>query len=195
MRIPPQAAGSLLIAVFVAGCATLLQSAASPTPEQIAERGLEALARHDYEAAIADLSWVSTYHRDRPVGRQALLALAAAELDPSNPGGRPDVGAELLAAFRAMEDHPTWTVPVANTLRGLLLELRDAQERARVAEDATARADRSARQAVEQASQVRAERTALATRASELERELTRTRHQLARAREEVERIRRTLGN
>lgn len=195
MRIPPQAAGSLLIAVFVAGCATLLQAGSSPGPEQIAERGLAALERHDYDAAVADLSWVSTYHPDRPAGRYALLALAATQLDPANPGGRPDVAGELLATFRAMEDNPKWTVPLANTLRGMMLELRDVQERALAAEGAAARADRSAREAVDQASQVRAERTALANRAVELERELARTRHQLARAREEVERIRRTLGN
>jgi hypothetical protein len=200
MRTTPPVAGSLLIAICLAGCAAVLQ--AGPDPDRIAERGLAALERGDYEAARADLEWVSTYHPDRPAGRYALLALAAAELDPANPEGRPEVGAERLARFRATEGNPRWTVPVANSLRGVVLALSDAEERARVAEAAAARAERTARQAEErargaarEASEARSQRTTLGNRVGELERELAQSRRQLAQMRDEVERMRRTLGN
>jgi hypothetical protein len=151
MRIRTHVPGSLLLAVCLAGCAALFQTGAHPRPEPIAERGLAALERADYDAAIPDLEWVSSHFPDRPVGRYALLALAAAELDPANPQRRPDTGAEILARFRAMEENPRWTVPLANTLRGVVLELRETEARARVAERAATRAEQSAREAAERA--------------------------------------------
>lgn len=200
MRIQTHGLVVVLVSVWLAGCATLLHG--GPSPERVAERGLAALERHEYDSARADLEWVSTNFPDRPAGRHALLALAAAELDPANPDRRPDVGADLLAHFRAMEDNPSWTMPVANTLRGLLLELGDTEERAIAAEEAVSRALRSARGAEEradsaarEASQAEARRAALGGRVSALERELAITRQQLAQARDEVRRMRRALGN
>jgi hypothetical protein len=182
-----------LVAALLAGCASLLPGGA--TPDRIAERGLDALEREQYAAAIADLSWVATHYPDRPAGRYALLALAAAELDPANPERRPDAGAEHLASFRAMEGNPRWTMPVANALRGVLLELRDAEQKARAAERAAAEAQQAARSARGEATQARAQQSSLGDRVAELERELDETRRQLTRARGEIERMRRTLGN
>jgi hypothetical protein len=201
MRIHPNLPASLLLAVGLAGCATLFQTGSEPRPEPIAERGLAALERGEYEAAIADLEWVATHFPDRPAGRYALLALAAAELDPANPQRRPDAGAELLASFRAMEENPRWTVPLANTLRGVVLELREIEERARVAERAAARAERTARETAERArtaasetSRAQEQEAALRNRVAALERELARSRQQLAEMRGEVQRMRRALG-
>jgi hypothetical protein len=200
MRIHPHRSAVVLVSLWLAGCATLFQG--GPSPERIAERGVAALEHHDYDAGMADLAWVSTHFPDTPAGRYALLALAAAELDPANPRGRPEAGVDLLARFRAMENNPPWTMPLANTLRGLVHELRDSEERANVAEREAARAQRSARAAAEQArgaareaARAEAQRSAMGSRVGALERELALTRHQLAQAREEVERIRRTLGN
>jgi hypothetical protein len=201
MRIPPHVAGTLLMAGYLAGCATLFPGA-RPSPEQVAERGLAALERGDHVAAIPDLVWVSTHYPDRPAGRYSLLAIAAAELDPANPTGDPDAGAVLLAKFRALSDNPSWTMPVANSLRGLVLELRDARDRARMAERARQRAERVAGEATErarevarEASRAEAQSATLGNRVGQLERELAESRRQLAEARDEVERMRRTLGN
>jgi hypothetical protein len=200
MRITPHMAATLLSTVLLGGCAAVLH--ARPNPDRIAERGLASLERGDYESAIADLEWVSTHFPDRTAGRYALLALAAAELDPANPGRRPDSGAEALARFRAMDDNPPWTVPVASSLRGLALELSATADRARAAEATAARAERTARQAESRAreaaraaSQARAQRESLGSRVVQLERELAVTRRQLAQSRGEVERMRRALGN
>lgn len=198
MRTTLPVAGSLLIAVCLAGCAALFQAGDRESPEQIAERGLLSLERGDYASAIADLEWVSTYFPDRPAGRTALLALAAAELDPSNPDRRPTVGAELLARYRTLEESPAWAVAVATAMRGLVLELRDTEARAEAAERAAARSQRLARQATERAREAEsaeAQRVSLSNRVSELEQELARSRRQLAAMRDEVDRMRRTLGN
>jgi hypothetical protein len=202
MRIRAHGLALFLVIACLAGCAALFEMGAGPHPDRIAERGLAALERGDFEEGIADLEWVSAHFPERASGRYALLALAAAELDPANPQRRADVGAELLASFRALDEKPLWTVPVANSLRGLVLELRDTQERARVAERAAARAERSAREAAEraraaarQASQAESRQASLGSRVADLERELAHSRQQLARTREEVDRMRRTLGN
>jgi hypothetical protein len=193
MRTHAHGPALLLIAVLLAGCASLLPG--GTTPDLIAERGLDALERGEYGAAIADLSWVATHHAERPAGRYALLALAAAELDPANPERRPDEGADHLARFRAMEDNPRWTVPVANALRGVHLELRDTEERATTAERAAAEAQQAARSASRDATQARSQHSSLGNRVAELELELAETQRQLTRARSEIERMRRTLGN
>jgi hypothetical protein len=191
---------TLVMAIVLAGCASLLRG--GPSPERIAERGLAALKRGEYAVAIADLEWVATHLRDRRAGRHALLTWAAAELDPANPEPRPEVGAELLAEFRTLEDNPPWMMPVANTLRGLMLALRDTEERARIAERSALRAERAASEAAErargaarEASQAEARQASLGNRVSQLERELAQTRQQLARERGEVERMRRALGD
>jgi hypothetical protein len=191
----------VLTAFGLAGCAALLQGDRL-RPEPVARRGLEALERQEFDAAITDLTWVATHFLDRSVGKHALLALAVAELDPGNPGRRPEEGAEHLARFRRLTDWPPWTVPVANALRGLALEVRDAEARARRAERAARRAVREAREATARADEAgesernaRTENRSLRTRMSRLEAELQETREQLEEARVEVERMRRILGS
>lgn len=188
---------TLVMALVLSACASLMGG--GPSPERVAERGLAALERGEYAVAIADLEWVATHFRDRRAGRHALLTWAAAELDPANPERRPEAGAELLAEFRALEDNPPWLGPVANTLRGVVLELRDTEERASIAERSALRAERAASEAAERARGAAREATQaesrLGNRVSQLERELAQSREQLAGMRSEVERMRRALAD
>jgi hypothetical protein len=202
MRKPVPLAGSLTVVVLVAGCATILQAGPRAEPDRIAERGLSALERDDFQGAIPDLEWVSTHFPDRPSGRYALLALAAAELDPANPHRRPEVGAALLGEFMAREGNPRWTSPIARSLRRTVLELRDAEERVVAARQAASRSAQAAREAEERASdaareagQAEARRASLGSRVAQLEWELAQSRQQLAEMRDEIDRMRRTLGN
>jgi hypothetical protein len=184
--------------LWLTGCAALLQPDSRPGPDRIAARGLAALEEGDYQAGLADLTWVSTHYPDRAAGRHALLALAAALVNPANPVGSLDDGAEVLATFRALPDNPPWTAPLANSLRGLLLELRDARDRTDAAERARAGAEQSAREASERAQtaaeKAAAREAALEEQVADLERQLEESQRRLAAARAEVARMRRTLG-
>lgn len=194
MRIHRTLLGYLIVAAAVGGCATLFQGGARESPEHVAERGLEALERGDYEAATADLRWVSTYHADRGIARYTLLALAAAELDPANPDRQMEAGSERLSEFRALPDNPRWTVPVARAFHRLSLELQGERERADQAESAARAARERATVAAREAGEARTEGATLRLRIGVLERELELSQRQLVEARREVARMRQALG-
>lgn len=184
----------VILAASLAGCATLLQGGGRETPEQVADRGLEALERGDYAAAMPDLIWVSTYHSERPAGRYSMLALAAVELDPANPERRPEIGRELLSEFRMLSENPPWTVPLARALHRLAFEVEDTRERAERAERERDRATAEVGRAEEEASEVRREQRLLQSRVAQLERQLEASRQETAEARRELARMRRALG-
>jgi hypothetical protein len=181
---------AVAIAGLLSGCATLRAPFESRGEERL-EQGLEALARGDYRTAHEHLSWVVQYDADDKHGQQAMLALAALEMDPRNPARRIGAGADVAAAYIGLQDKPAWTLPVAQTLYLLSLELGAAEERAERAERAAERAQarlpalpgptvtarlRSAEQ----------ERERLRGRVAELEKEL-------AEKVQELERIKKTI--
>ena len=64
------------------------------------------------------------------MGQRAVLALAAASLDPRNPNRRIDMGATYAARYLNDNTKAAWTEPVGETLYLMALEL-GATERAR----------------------------------------------------------------
>jgi hypothetical protein len=183
-----------ILAASLAGCATLLQGDGKESPEQVADRALEALEWGEYAAAMPDLIWVSTYHLERPAGRYSMLALAATELDPANPERRPEIGRELLSEFRTLSENPPWTVPLARALHRLAFEVEDVRERAERAERERDRARAEVGRAAEQASEAQREQGLLQGRVAQLERQLEASRQETAEARRELARMRRALG-
>lgn len=193
MRTHARLLGYVILAASLGGCATLLPGSRE-SPERVADRALEALEHGDYAAAMADLTWVSTYHLERAAGRYSLLALAAAELDPANPERRPEVGRDLLTEYRVLTENPKWTVPVANAFHRLAFELEDTSERAERAERERDRAMAEARRATGEAREAQEERGSLQGRVSQLERQLEASLRETAEARRELARMRRALG-
>jgi hypothetical protein len=106
----------LAILPLAAGCATLSHA---PTPEQDAslrlESGLEAFRDGRHSEAFDDLAWIVAACPEREAGLHARVALAALELDPRNPGGRPDVGMHLLADLILDPTTPSWVRPAAES--------------------------------------------------------------------------------
>jgi hypothetical protein len=193
MRTHRTLLGYLILAAAVGGCATLFQGGGRESPERVAERGLEALERGDYDAGMADLLWVTTYHPDRGIARYALLVLAASELDPASPDRQLESGSERLSELRALPDNPSWTLPVARSLHRLSLELQEERERADEAERAAQAARELATVAAREAEEAQTGQAALRGRIGALERELELSRRQLAEARREVARMRQAL--
>lgn len=106
----------LAVGLVIGGCAPLM----TERPEEMdarhrLDRGLAALDAGAYPEAFDNLTWVYAHCPDREAGGQALLALAALELDARNDLARPRVGTELLA--RAIRDPgtPHWVRPIAET--------------------------------------------------------------------------------
>jgi hypothetical protein len=79
------------------------------------ERGLTALEEGAHAAAFDDLAWVYSRCSGREAAGQALLALAALELDPRNERARPSVGTDLLARAITGPEAPRWARPLAET--------------------------------------------------------------------------------
>jgi hypothetical protein len=192
MRMQRLFLGYLLLAAATGGCAAWFQGERE-SPERVAERGLEALTRGDYDAGIADLRWVSTYHPERGIARYTLLVLAAAKVDPANPDRQLDAGSDRLSELRALPENPNWITPVAGSLHRLILELQLERERAEQAERSARAARERATAATREVGAAQNEREALRGRVAQLERELQASRQQVAAARQEVARMRRAL--
>ena len=213
-----QAVAIAFLTAGVAACATL-RGDRGPNPQAQLSQGLAALAAHDYTGARPLLERVYLEHWQEPAGREALLALAAAELDSRNAERRLGVGAELAGRYLSQESVAAWTVPAAESLYLLAVELggrdedlaradstREAAEaeradvlRALGASPATGRAlpqseiesvpDRIRRMKAEHEQEL----AALQERLSTLEEKLATTDKELKEANAELERIRRTL--
>lgn len=114
---------SLALPMAAAGCATL-----RPTPPEHdatvrLAAGLSAYDDARYADAFDDFALVARSCPGHAVGMQAIAALAALELDPRNPVGRPGVGTELLAELILDTRTPDWLRPVATTTYLLALGL------------------------------------------------------------------------
>jgi len=106
-----------------AGCAALASADRAPEPEAQLAAGLAALEHGEYSRARSHLGWVYSNHWDEPAGRQALLALIAADLDPRNPDRRLANAAELAARLVTGDEAPAWTSPLGESLYLIALEL------------------------------------------------------------------------
>jgi hypothetical protein len=182
---------AVAVAGLLVGCATL-KAPLESRGEQRFEEALAALGRGDYRSAHEGFTWVAQNERDDDHGQHALLILAALELDPRNPERRIAQGADVAASYLGVPDkEENWTVPVAQTLYLLGLELGAAEERVekaeREAERAAARLPSLPGPSV--AARIRAldqERERLSKRVSDLEK-------QLQEKETELERIKKTI--
>ncbi|MGH7477342.1 MAG: hypothetical protein ACRELD_13805 [Longimicrobiales bacterium] len=111
---------------LAAGCATF-RTEARPSPESELERGVVLLRQADYRGAYEVLAELFVERHAEPVGRRALLLLAAAELDPRNAERRMEVGTELLSRHLQVEGWQTWQQPVLESMYLMALELSTAQ--------------------------------------------------------------------
>jgi hypothetical protein len=159
------------------------------------ERGLAALAERHFAAAIEHLDWVSRTRPSESVGRHALLARVAAELDPRNPERDLENGARLAARLRDLD--ADWTRPVGESLGLISAELAAAEERITTAEtvrDAAVTVSSAVQQSIaSRLETVAAERDSLRRRASTLEQQLTDREKQLQLKEQELERIRKII--
>lgn len=106
----------LAVALMTGGCAPLMtERPEDMDARQRLDRGLAALGAGAYPAAFNELTWVYSHCPRREAGIQALVALAALELDARNDMARPAVGTELLARLLADSGTPHWVRPLAET--------------------------------------------------------------------------------
>lgn len=184
-----------MLAVFLAGCATL--GTGAPSPEERLERGIDALQAGDLVTANIELRWLWENHWDQPIGKQALLVLAAAELDPRNPARRTDAAATMATLVLDMADTPTWMVPIAQTMYLLSLELGVNDD---LITNLVAQRDNlhglptlPGANVQDRIDALRSERDSLAARARTLEQTVTARDRTIQEKDQELERIRRTL--
>lgn len=191
------------VLVIVAGCAMLApggppgSAASGPAPmNSTLERALGALELGHYRAAWTDLSSIYSEAGDAPEGRQALVALIAAEMDPRNPVRRLDVGANLALSGLQRPEPADWADPLLETFYLLALELgAQPPEAANAADTSTGRLLPHLPLAPVPAriQEAEAERLTLEERVSELEQQVAELGEELERKTRELERIRRTL--
>ncbi len=115
---------SLAVLLFAGGCAALTPA---PPPDRDASlrlaAGFSALETGAHAEAYEELAWVFAHCHGQEAGAQAGAAMAALELDPANPGGRPAVGMELLGDLILDPDTPESLRPLVRTLYTLGLGL------------------------------------------------------------------------
>jgi len=86
------------------------------------EYGVLALEAGDYRAAMERIAPVAAICPTDELGRSAMLLLATAELDPRNPGRRPDAAAELAAFQLARRSEGQWEGAAAARLYAIALD-------------------------------------------------------------------------
>lgn len=192
-----------LLSAGIAGCAALRPERENGADGDL-ERGLDALAAQDYATARTVLDRVYRLHWQERLGQSALLALTAAEIDPRNNERRLSVASDLAARYLNVPGTPQWTVPVAESLYLLAVEL-GAQE------DSLQQAQADRRQAEAEARRLRAlpqsqretvparirrlenERNEVQRRLRDTEQRLATREKELRDAQQELERIRKTI--
>jgi hypothetical protein len=193
MRIALRAiCSSLIAAIVAAGCAALASRPPVHDPEAEVLYAVRAWRAGDYRAGRDALLRVANGQADRPLGRHALLALAAAELDPRNPNRRVDMASSLAARYLHLADSTDWAAPVAETIYLLALEFGAPPGDSLPKLPTRPIATRLDELAVAYDSLSREWETLLATRDS-LARHIDTLERRLAERELELERIRRTL--
>lgn len=79
------------------------------------DRGLAALDAGEYREAFEELAWVYTHCPDHSRGSEALVAMAALELDPRNDAARPGVATDLLGRVIREATSPEFVRPLAES--------------------------------------------------------------------------------
>jgi hypothetical protein len=107
----------LVIAVGITGgCATTGPGGTSAAPSDRLLRAAEAMNREDFATARAELAELVTRCELGDQRHEALLLLAAAELDPANIDGSPREAAGLAANYLLTADAQARWMPLARTL-------------------------------------------------------------------------------
>ena len=190
----------LLIALAAAltGCA-VLGGIGEPDTEAQLDRGLAALRAREYADARRILEPVYQSSWQNRAGQDALMALAAAELDPRNPDRRLWAGADLAGRLLNIPQAAPEYIPVAETMYLLAVELGAQEEQLARADSAKAAADRARRPSSSvlsvpaRMSKLQADRDALNRRVEQLQTTLRTRDKELADAKQELERIKKTL--
>jgi hypothetical protein len=202
MRYTAVATG--ILALAISACGTL-NSVFNSNAEERFTAGLVALRRGDFAQANTDLRWVAEHYPDKEIGREALLAVAALEVDPRNPRRRLAMGVDLAESYLRQEDKERWSEPVVQSLRLLAMELGSAEERVAVAEADRLAAERRANLGdlptlPEQMKSLPArlhaaedERDKLTKKVEQLEEQIADRDKKLAEKDKELERIRKTI--
>jgi len=119
-------AAPILVAITMAaatGCASAPPTDTGVQPSEQLTSGLVALEAADYSIAYDNLIGVRSVCGDSPIGQQALLVLAAAELDPRNPQRQIELAAEFAAHFLGLPNRAAWAQPLAESLYLLSMEI------------------------------------------------------------------------
>ena len=201
MRIPALLAG--LFVLGLPGCATLENAFGSEAEDQF-DTGIAALQRGDYTAANRSLNWVIQRHGDEPIGKKALLVVAALEVDPRNPQRRLTLGSDLAGAYLQKNSEADWSQPVAQALYLLALEMGAAEERISEAEADKRAAERKVETGLPslpsptstisaRLRQMTEDRDRLAKKVEQLEAQVADRDKKLEEKEKELERIRKTL--
>jgi hypothetical protein len=113
----------------VAGCAMYYGAGGEPDPQRRLEAGLNALAMRDYARAQEHLENVYREHWNEPIGQQALLVLAASEMDPRNTSRRLWASADMAARLLGIPESAPWMKPIGESMYLLSLEMGANEER------------------------------------------------------------------
>lgn len=114
----------LLITLTAVGCAGVLESLGLDRgPGEMLEQGSRALDAGDFREASEIFRYLAARCHSGEAGESAVLALAAAELDPRNPSGSPAAAAQLAARYLQIPSPPPAGLAHARTLYLLALEL------------------------------------------------------------------------
>jgi hypothetical protein len=180
---------AVAIVGLLLGCATLKAPFESNSEKRFQE-ALQALERGDFRGAQDGLAWVIEKDGNGRLGQQAMLVLAALEMDPRNPARRIAVGADAAASYLRLQT-PAWTQPLAQTFYLLGLELG-------AAEDRVERAEREAERAAARLPALPGPSVAARIRVIEQERDRLKGRvdvleKQLLEKEQELERIKKTI--
>jgi peptidoglycan hydrolase CwlO-like protein len=187
------------LTAVLSSCA-VLSGVGEPDAEAELDRGLTALRAREYDDARRILEPVYQSSWQQPVGQEALLALAAMELDPRNPERRLWAGADLAGRLLSIPQASAADVPVAETLYLLAVELGAAEERiaradsvTQAAEDRSRRPTSSVLSVPARMAKLQSERDGLSRRNEQLQATLKTRDKELADAKQELERIKKTL--
>ncbi len=202
MRYSALATG--LLALALPACATLDTVLGRPANDHF-NTGIVALRRGEFAEASRELNWVIERHGNDEIGQQALLAVAALEMDPRNPQRRLPLGADLAAGYLQHKNRVDWSQPVAQTLYLLALEMGATEERLAQAEAEKREAERKVENGLLPTlpptsttvpARLRAlaeERDRLAKKVEALELQVAERDKKLDEKEKELERIRKTL--
>ena len=118
--------------VAAAGCATPARRVDVNDPAMRERLAVMSLLEEDFGTARPRLLDLVARCESGEHGRRALLLLAAAELDPQNEAGSPEMAARLARAYLLLPDAPREEIVLARALYRLAADLGGLEETAAV---------------------------------------------------------------